>query len=42
MTPEIAAPDWQAAYRDAMDKFTAETRTTSFLVGLLRDAQTPT
>lgn len=39
--PGSAAPDWHALYTDAMSKFTAETRTTSFLVGLLREAQTP-
>lgn len=37
----MAGTDWHAAYRDAMDKFVAETRTTSFLVGLLREAQVP-
>lgn len=36
-----AAERWHAAYADAMEKFTAETRTTSFLVGMLREAQTP-
>lgn len=46
MTQDQAAssarePDWHAAYTEAMAKFTAETRTTSFLVGLLREAQTP-
>ena len=41
MTDSAATPDWHALYTDAMDKFVAETRTTSYLVGLLRKSQTP-